>query len=795
MELRSCVGTLAAVTCLLSPAASAEAAKKWRVAVLSDHPAAAATASAQVAAIRDVVAGDSSIDVDAPPALMKSGDGSVASIRRALDELLADANVDLVVALGPIGSHVAVRRATLAKPVIAARVLDPALDGAPQSGSGSGSKNLVYVADSGALDRDLAAIRALGGVSQIAILVSPSVLESVENVAEGLRARAKSAGLEATVAPATPGFSGSADLAYLYAADEGPAAAELIAALHARKIRTFSARGAVDVSAGVLAGLTSLDDAKQRARRVAILVSRIASGEAAAGISTAYQRAESSYLNLGAARAVDWTPSFLTLTDAEVIGAAVMDADARPLSLIQAVTEALADNQDFAANRLEIEAASEDLSLAIANFLPKTEVQLRGLMIDGDRAAASLGTQPQSTLSGLLRASGVLYSDKAFANHTIQGELDGARQGQRDSIALDLTLETARAYLAVQQTRVLERVRLENVRKTRANLAQARVRKSAGSASPTEVLRWESQIAIDRREVLRARSLRRLAETQLNRLCHRPLDERVAPADEEKDQGMALLGADQMSKVIQNESQFASLVSFMVREGLEQAPELRALSHATAASERAVSAAWRAFFVPTVAYQAELTYRFAKGGAGQEPPTLPPMLPPDQAALLGGLIPPPVGDLTYQLAAVLSLPLPLDTVMFSDLRRAESERARRQAELTSSREKLEQRIRSAAFQVGASHPSVALAEASAESARKGLAIVQDAYASGAIGVLDVLDAQNVALVAELLAVNAKYEFMSDELHLERSLGTFLFLKSKEERDAWMRRSIESISLR
>jgi outer membrane protein len=794
MEWRSGVGVFAALTCLALPGTSAGAARKWRVAILSDQASSASGANAQIAAIRDVVAGDSSIDVDMPPALVRSADGSVTGVRRALDELLADNAADLVITLGPVGSHVAVRRSTFAKPVIAARVLDPALDGAPQSGAASGVKNLVYVADGGALDRDLAAIRALGGVSQLAILVSPNVLESVEDIADRLRARAKSAGLDATVAPATPGFAGSADVAYLYAADDEPAAAELISALHARKVRTFSSRGAIDVSAGVVAGLTSPDDPQQRARRVAILVSRIAGGEAAASISTAYQRAESSYLNLAATHAVGWTPPFLTLTDAEILGAPAVDPGARPLSLHQAVAEALADNQDFMANRLEIQAASENIALAIANFLPRTELQLRGLVIDLDRSSASLGTQPQRSLSGVLKAGGILYSDKALANHTIQTELDGAREGQRDSIALDLTLETSRAYLAVHQTHLLERVRQENVRKTRANLAQARVRKAAGSASPTEVLRWESQIAIDRREVLRARSLRLLAETQLNRLCHRPLDERIALVNEDGD-GMALLGADQLSKVIQDERQFASLVSFMVREGLEQAPELRALGHATAAAERAVSAAWRAFFVPTVAYQAEFAYRFAMGGAGQTPPSLPPMLPPEQAALLGGLIPSPVGDFTYQVAAVLSLPLPLDTVMFSDLRRAASERARRRAELTSAREKVEQRIRSAAFQVGASHPSVALAEASAESARKGLAIAQEAYASGAIGVLDLLDAQNVALVAELLAVNAKYEFMSDELQLERSVGTFLFMKSKEERDAWIRRSVESINLR
>jgi outer membrane protein TolC len=802
VELRSRIGVFVAATFLLLAPGSALAAKKVRVGFLSDGPTDGALVQVHVDAIREVTAGDSTLEVELPPTLQKSADGSLAGVRRALDELLADTTVDLVITLGPVGSQVAVRRAALPKPVIAARVLDPKLGNVPQAppgppgaGSGSGIKNLVYVSDGGAIGRDLAALRGLGDVRRVSILVARGLLESVDNLSDGLRDRAREASLEATIAAADPAFITDADAAYLLGTDGLPAASvsALVTALHARKIRTLSARGNLDVQAGVLAGLTSPDDQRQRARRVAVLVTRLASGEAAATIATQYQRPESFYLNLSTAQSIGWTPSFIILTDAEIIGAAGPDASARALTLSQAITEALRDNRDFLANRQEIEAASEDIAQAIANFLPKAELQLRGVMIDSERAAASFGTQAQRSLSGVAQLRGVLYSDKVFANHTIQHELDDARHLLRGSLELDLTLETARAYVAVLQTRVLESVRLENVRKTRANLAQARLRQSVGSAGPTEVLRWESQIALDRREVLRARSLRRQAETQLNRLCHRPLDERMAPQAESADTGLSLLTAEQLDKVIQNEGHYARFVDFMVREGLAQSPEVKALEHAVAAADRATSAAVRAFFVPSLGYQVELAYRLAKGGEGVEPPQLPAMLPPEQAAILGAIVPPPIGDFTFQVAGVLSLPLPLDTAMFSELRRAEAELGRRQTELQSAQEKVEQRIRSAALRVGASHPSVALAQASAESARKGLAIAQDAYAGGAIGVLDLLDAQNVALVAELLAVNARYEFISDELDLERSLGSFLFLKTKEERDAWMRRSIESVT--
>ncbi|MFO0724743.1 MAG: TolC family protein [Myxococcota bacterium] len=795
MQLRLGFGACAVAFTVLSLASPAEAARKVRVALVVDSPAGMDFARAQADTIREVASGDSSVEIEVPPALMKVGDGRIPSVRRALDELIADKTVDMVVLLGTLGSHEAVRRPAPAKPLIAARVLDPRLDGAPGGGPGSAVKNLVYVSDADALGRDLRAIHELGGVSKIAILVGPGVLEGVEGLAEGLRTRAREAGLEASVAPASAASVTEVDAAYLLAIEDLGAAptAELIRALTAKKVRSFSSRGALDVQAGVVAGLTSLDDLKQRARRVAIDVSRLAGGDPANTIATSYQRAESFYLNQSAAQEIGWTPSFSLLAEAEVIGSVAEAPGARPLTLEAAVKEAAEHNQDFEANRLEIQAASENLSQAIANFLPKAEIQLRGLMIDTDRAKAGLGTQPEQTFSGVLGIKGVLYSDKVVSNYLIQDDIQGSREAQRSALALDLSLETARAYLAVLQTRVLETVRLENVRKTRANLNQARLKKAVGSAGPTEVLRWESQIAIDRREVLRARSLRRLAETQLNRLLHRPLEEALTPAEEAKDQSLSLLGAEELAKVIDNERAFAHFRDFLADEGVKSAPEIQALKQAVAASQRAANLAFRSFFVPTLGYQAELAYRFAKGGAGQDPPQIPMGVPPDQAVLLAGLVPPPVGAFTWQLVGVLSLPLPTDTAAFSDLRRAEAELAKHQAALSSAQEKIEQRVRSAAFQVASSHPGVALARASAESAQKGFAIAQEAYGSGALGVLELLDAQNVALIAELLAVNAKYEFMSDELGLERSVGTFFFLKSKEDRDDWLRRSLQSVN--
>ena len=51
----------------------------------------------------------------------------------------------------------------------------------------------------------------------------------------------------------------------------------------------------------------------------------------------------------------------------------------------------------------------------------------------------------------------------------------------------------------------------------------------------------------------------------------------------------------------------------------------------------------------------------------------------------------------------------------------------------------------------------------------------------------MLDAQNTAVVAELDAANAVYDFLIDMMEVGRAVGRFSVLMSGEERDAFFRR--------
>src|SRR5262249_61349741 len=75
-----------------------------------------------------------------------AADWTTAGVQAALDKLVADPDVDIVVALGVVASHLAARGAAPPKPVIAPAVLDAKIQDLPNKDGTSGVQNLSYLA-------------------------------------------------------------------------------------------------------------------------------------------------------------------------------------------------------------------------------------------------------------------------------------------------------------------------------------------------------------------------------------------------------------------------------------------------------------------------------------------------------------------------------------------------------------------------------------------------------------------------------------------------------------------------
>ena len=56
-----------------------------------------------------------------------------------------------------------------------------------------------------------------------------------------------------------------------------------------------------------------------------------------------------------------------------------------------------------------------------------------------------------------------------------------------------------------------------------------------------------------------------------------------------------------------------------------------------------------------------------------------------------------------------------------------------------------------------------------------------------VSILDLLDAQNAALVSSLAAANSIFDFLVDLMAVERAVGKFYFFRAREDREEFFNR--------
>jgi outer membrane protein len=736
--------------------------------------------------ITDLLGGE--FDVRFPETKQIMGNWTEKAVSDGINRLLADPGVDMVIALGVLASNDAAIRGDLPKPVLAPIVLDVDLQGLPQKDGASGVKNLSYTALPNPFRSDLEMFQRIVPFKKLALLTAPYYGgTTLQEFQQRFPQVVKDLGLELqriyvgeSAREALAKLEPDVEAVYLpplqhLSAEEHD---RLIKGLIGCKLPSFSHRGRWEVERGAFAGLATEETSSRLARRTALNIQRILLGEDAGTLSYAFPARERLTINMATARAIGVYPPFSVLGEAELLDEEVVEIKTRR-TLAGTVQEAIAANLDLAAQDRTVAAGEQEVKGARSGLLPQVEVSALGLIIDDDRAEASFGSQAEQTVTGTASLSQVIYADPAWANLSIQKHLQTAREEEREAVRLDITLESATNYLDVLRAKAVERIEKQNLNLTRSNLELARVRQSVGISGPAEVYRWESAIANSRQVLLQATSRRQQAERALNRLLNRPLNELFTTEDVGLKDPILMTSDERFSKSVNNPWALAVFSSFMVKEGLANSVEQRALDAAIAAQERLLASAKRSFWAPTAALSGEVTQFLAEEGAGKEPITIP--------GFPGGASLPRADDTDWGVGVSVSLPLFEGGLRFADKKRAIEELARLRIERQSTRERIALAIETAVLRIQASYPSIDLSSDARKTSLKNLELVQDSYSLGVVSVIDLIDAQTSALVSSQVAANAVYDFLIDLMEMERAANDFDFFKTPDERAAWFNR--------
>ena len=687
-------------------------------------------------------------------------------------------DIDLVIAHGLVSSHVAINAMHLKKPTIATLFLDSDLQSVPKEGKTSGRHNLTYIQNEKSFLKDIKRYREIAPFETLAVIGDPSLrqIPEFQQMLEEAKRRVKEVGIKFIFIPDNGNVKSilseidntitENDAVYLLPnerlSDEGLSV--LGAELIKRKIPAFAMLDSQVIEHGFLAVYSHENSYKRAHRRIALNIKDILDGVPAKDLNVYIEIDYQLYINQQTLNALGLDLTWSTLRNAKMVNTVnavnmvnANSVESSHLTLPQMAKEALESNLQLMIERKALAAGMSDVDIANAKRLPQLSFGLQQTMLDDDRAKFSNGSSAERDLSASLTLQQVIYNESAWSNVYAQKFLQQSRQYNFSVTELDVLQQSTLAYISVLRALSLVEIETSNLDLTKANLKRAERRVVAGVARKSEIYRWQSQVAGNKRSLLDAKANYKNSLLQINQLLNRPLNTVFTVDKIDKQHAIFDFNRKIISQYLTGPSALEGFTNRSEQYAVKHAPELKSIKAIIIAQERLLKAKKRQYYVPDVSVQMTVQQHLDKAGNGDEYPV--------------GV---DIDDTDVSAAVVLSLPLYSGGERRAEVAQQLNTLYQLRYQQASVEVSIKQRVRSAFNQLSASFPGIGLSESALVAAKRNYEMVRDSYERGTVSIVDFLDAQNQVFAAERSSANATYDYLEDYIRYQRSIGYFFY---------------------
>lgn len=682
---------------------------------------------------------------------------------RANYDLIAP-RVDFVILIGGVSIKGAVINGPFPKPTIGLGIIDPDLQEIPFQDGKSGVQNFSYIWAAQDFEKELTQFKQLFPFENLSILTDSAAVitfnqQKARQAIDSLNELFSTAinivpvtGDISTSLSAMPDETDAVYLTELYGKTSSDIR-QIANELNARKLPSFSSNK-WHVDNGILACVSDENDFEQTIRKLAIMVDESTSGGPLEEMPVVINYKDEFFLNMQAAREIDFSPPFEILFTANLIG----DIEGRPAtySLEEIMQRALENNFDVKITYQDIALAEQDMRRARTTVRPSLDLSFSGSQINSERANALIDS-PERLISGQLTLNQLLYSEQAIAGIKIAQYIRKAQEYDTEANVLSVLLDTYIEYFNVLSAKTNLLIQQENLNNSKTNLELAKIRLSVGSSSIADVYRWESEVAVAKQVVVEAQTAVIGAKLRLNTFLANSLEDEYDINDVTiDDETYQKFSDDRIAKVIRTPKDLELVTDFLVQEAVNANPNKMFLLENIKATEREWLQNKRLLYVPQLAFQAQTSQVLDRGGRGSE-------------EVPGGN---QFFDNSWQLGLTLSYPL-----FQGNARRIDIQRSTIQLEqLEHSRELLDQNlelsVRTSVLQLLNSYTNIAFSKTASDNALRNFELVQENYKQGVVIITQLVEAQQAALQARLSYALSIYEYVQAQLQLEFSIGFF-----------------------
>jgi len=718
-----------------------------------------------------------------PQTLRYDGNWNYKKITKDVKKALNSNQNSLVITLGMLSSQVAVRQKNLKKPIIASTIINPKMQGAPYKNGTSGRRNLTYINGYFDIKDDIVVIKEIMSLEKVGVIINENLYNNAPHIVKYIKDSFKKQGIKTQIIPAFSNLDDAVnaiepDVDFIYITPlfqkNDEERRNLYSALRLKELPSFSAIGRDDVELGALFGNVPASDNKRLIRQIALQVQQISLGMQASRLSVSFKPYPSLSLNSQTAKDVGFTPSWDLISRSTILEAD--DTESHYFSIEEIMDRAVGYNLGILQAEQQIEVSEKNVDKTDAAFLPQINFALEGRQIDEGRAVKSLGIWQQNQIDATIMLQQTLYNQSQYSNISINEAFLNATEKEVDHAKLEVAMQASLLYLKVLQFKNRLELQKSNLELSKNNLRSAVTKQDIGIGNQTDIYRWESKIANDKKDVLFTHATIQKTQFTLNALLNLP---QKLPLNLEKvtmEDPVFLTHDKKIRDYFENPAGFAIFEEFLVMEGRENSPLLKQFEELEKAKMLMSETADAALYSPDVVFNAGYRYKFLDNEPYYDKMT------DIQKQVATGLE--AFGQSEYEVGIKATIPLYTGGYQTANKEAAQAALLTAKAQQRDIDNNVERDIRNALYQAKAAYLSIDLSHDAYIAANKNLEHMTAIYQQGNGSIINLLDAQNNTLKAALVENNTRYGFMTDLIHLQRNIGQVNFNIDDEEREKW-----------
>ena len=693
---------------------------------------------------------------------------------------LLGSDADIIIAFGLVNNAVMIGQESFPKPTILFGTVNNDFLNIDKEAQTTGKENFVYLITSRSYKRDLETFYELSSFKKLGIVIQDPYMEVYpykdlfDEEFEKYDAEYKL--ISYSTLDEILGNLEDVDALYLaegfyLTAEEVKTVADACVGL---EIPSFTSMRIDDVRNGILATNQAEENLNQFFRRIALTVESYIQGESLAELPVYISFDSKLTVNYNTAEKIDLPLKYSLIAQTDFIGDFDKKLSEKEYNLIEVMSQVLDSNLTLQVSQKDVDLSEKDVKSAWTSYIPSINASASGVYTDPDLAAASFGLNPEYTTDGAITLTQNVFSPDANAAINTQKDLLGSQQQLFYADQLDVIFEASNAYFNALILKQNLQIRATNLDLTKKNLEIASENFEAGQAGKSDVLRFTSELAQDMQAMIEAANNLDQGFFELNQVLNNPIDFDIDVEDTELEEGLfEQYNYTQLRELLDDPRLRKPFVNFLVEEAKRNAPELKALDYDISAVGRTVKLNTAGRFLPDLALQGQFNQNFNRWGEGVNP----------DFSL----------DNNYNIGVSISIPIVDQNRQNINRQIALIQRDQLKVSKDNTNLAIETNVNTAVVNMINEVANIELSKVSEAAAEEALDLTQTSYSNGAVNIVQLLDAQNNYLNARVARANATYNYLLASLRLERFVGYYFLLHTKEENDEFVARFFQFLA--